>query len=89
VWTRIVIVFFSLIYVVTGRMLALLLLRRRGQASKDVELVLLRHEVAVLRRQTPRPRLEPADRLVLRAAADEASAPSGRATRAAFLKCWR
>jgi hypothetical protein len=46
-------VFFSLIYVVTGRMLALLLLRRRGQASKDVELVLLRHEVAVLRRQTP------------------------------------
>jgi putative transposase len=33
----------------------------------DVELVLLRHEISVLRRQLPRPRLEPADGLIVAA----------------------
>jgi putative transposase len=57
----------SLIYILTWR--ALVTFRIRGGAAKDIELLVLRHEVAVLRRQVTRPALQPADRVLLAAAA--------------------
>jgi putative transposase len=60
-------VLLSLAYATVRMMLGLVVLRVRGDAAKDLELLVLRHEVAVLRRQINRPRLEPRDRLVLAA----------------------
>jgi transposase InsO family protein len=57
----------KLAYVVLCRSIQLLVLLARGDAAKDLELLVLRHQLAVLRRQTPRPRLEPADRALLAA----------------------
>ena len=39
----------------------------RDDGAKDVELLVLRHQVAVLRRQVHRPKLEPAEWVVLAA----------------------
>src|SRR5215204_4919045 len=57
----------SMLYVLTRRALGVMLLGVRGDTAKDVELLVLRHEVAVLRRQVARPALEPADRVLLAA----------------------
>jgi putative transposase len=48
-----------LVYLIFDRLLGWLLLLGRPWTSKDVELLVLRHEVAVLRRTNPKPRLEP------------------------------
>jgi hypothetical protein len=57
----------ALMYALTRRVLGLMVLGVRGEAAKDVELLVLRHEVAVLRRQVARPALQPADRVLLAA----------------------
>jgi putative transposase len=38
-----------------------------GDAAKELEILVLRHQLTVLRRQKPRPKLEPADRALLAA----------------------
>jgi putative transposase len=56
-----------LMYLLFCRMASWLVLVGRGSAVKDVELLVLRHEVAVLRRAKPRPRLDWADRALFAA----------------------
>jgi len=56
-----------LLYLVLARICGWLVLLGRSTASKDIELLVLRHEVAVLHRTHPRPRVDWADRAVLAA----------------------
>jgi hypothetical protein len=54
-------------YLTLCRSIQLLALLARGDAAKDLEILVLRHQLTVLRRQVPRPKLQPADRALLAA----------------------
>jgi putative transposase len=56
-----------LLYLIVSRLLGWLTLLGRASASTDIELLVLRREVAVLRRSNPRPRLDWADRALFAA----------------------
>jgi hypothetical protein len=56
-----------LLYLIFCRLVGWLALLGRRSSSKDIELLVLRHEVAILRRTNPNPRLDWADRAALAA----------------------
>ena len=57
----------SFAYLAFSAVLRLLVGRRHGSFAKDIELLVLRHQLAVLRRQQPRPSVQAADRAFLAA----------------------
>jgi putative transposase len=59
----------SLMYLVIRMLLRLLVRDGQGEAAKDLEIVVLRHELSVLRRHNRRPRFRRSDRAFLAAAA--------------------
>ena len=84
--------FFSLCYVALRWMLELTALRVRSNEFKDLEIVVLRHELAILRRRTSRPAMTWTDRLVLAAASrllPRAHWQSFIITPATLLRCHR
>ena len=60
---------FSFLYLALRALLGALVRSRRGLNVKDVELLVLRHELEILRRQVVRPELRTVDRALLAAAA--------------------
>jgi putative transposase len=58
-----------LIYVMFSKLLGWMVLRSRSDTTKEIEILLLRHQLAVLRRRTPRPPMSWTDRAVIAALA--------------------
>jgi putative transposase len=57
----------SLVYVLACRLFELVVLLGRGERPKELEILVLRHELSILRRKVKRPQFAPRDRLLLAA----------------------
>jgi hypothetical protein len=55
------------VYLVLRNLFALVCLLGRQRCSKELEILVVRHEFAILRRQPPRPKLTRTDRMLLAA----------------------
>ena len=58
-----------LIYQMFSRLLGWIVLRTRSDITKEIEILVLRHQLAVLQRRTPRPRMSWIDRALIAALA--------------------
>ena len=58
---------YASIYMLLRLAISLAVLRTSSDAERDLEILALRHQIAVLRRQVKRPDLLPADRMILAA----------------------
>ena len=81
-------VLLKIVYLLVRRILGLVVLLFRGDMAKDAELLVLRHENAVLRRHAGKVWYEPADRVWFAALARLGGDRRTRACRWAGL-CWR
>jgi hypothetical protein len=57
----------TLIYQMFAKLLGWMVLRTRSDAAKEIEILVLRHQLAVPQRRTPRPRMRWTDRAVIAA----------------------
>src|SRR2546426_62810 len=74
----------SLAYVLVCRLFELVVLLGRGERSKELEILVLRHELSILQRQVKRPQFTPHDRLFL--AALSRVLPRGQLAWSSFLR---
>ena len=56
-----------LIYHMFTRLLGWIVLQTRSDTTKDIEILVLRHQLTVLQRRTPRPRMSWTDRALIAA----------------------
>ena len=82
----------GVLYSLVHSLLDLLVVSRKTEAALQVEVLVLRHQLRVLQRQVRRPRLQPADRLVLSALSRFLSRPAWRSflvSPETLLRCHR
>ena len=70
----------KLVYLTLCRSIQLLALLARSDAAKDLEILVLRHQLEVLRRQVKRAEFRPADRAILTLLSRALPVSSGRAS---------
>ena len=77
----------SFVYLVVRNLFALVWLLARPRRSKELEILVLRHELAILRRQASRPKLTQADRALLTSLSRSLPGPLGQCFRSGRRRC--